>query len=177
MTEHCHPLLQPADHLPKQPDPGFSVRSLRDDEAEIGCALVRDVFERYLAAGQSPEARKLFYSFVQPAALLTRHRLNYTSWAAVSGQQLVGLLHIHARNHIALLFVSQESQRRGCARQLLRTTFQNGELRAPTTVNSGPEAVGFYSRNGFIADGPMISKYGVVHQPMRLAAIPSDMAR
>lgn len=119
----------------------------------------------------------MFHAFAQPAALLARHKTRYATWIAAEGPRLVGVLHIHARNHLSLLFVAPEWQGRGVARRLLRRACDEGALLAPLTVNSDPHAVRFYARLGFAAEGPELLKNGVRHQPMRLATLPPDWCR
>ncbi len=152
----------------------ISIHPLRPDEADEACALARAVFERFIAPAQPEAGRVLFHRFAQPAALLRRHSTRYASWVAVAGPQVIGLLHIHACNHLSLLFVAPEFQGRGIARQLLRTAAVRGGLVAPVTVNASPNAVSFYARLGFAPEGPALLKNGVHHQPMRLATPPPD---
>jgi GNAT superfamily N-acetyltransferase len=149
-------------------------RPLRRDEADEACALARDVFDRFIAPDQPKDGCAMFHRFAQPGALLRRHRTHYTSWAAVDGPRIVGLLHIHAHNHLSLLFVAPDRQGKGIARQLLRTAADAGDLVAPITVNASPNAVRFYAMLGFTPEGPELLKNGVRHQPMRLATLPSD---
>jgi GNAT superfamily N-acetyltransferase len=149
------------------PQSSILVRPLRPDEADEACALARAVFDQFIAAGQEEKGRRMFHRFAQPAALLQRHATRYTSWVAVDGPRVVGLLHIHARNHVSLLFVAPEYQGRGCAGQLLRTASASGELVAPVTVNASPNAVDFYTKAGFAPDGPQLLRNGVRFQPMR----------
>lgn len=148
-------------------------RPLRRDEADEACALARAVFDRLLAAAQPEEGRRMFHAFAQPGALLARHRTHYATWVAVDGPQIVGVLHVHARNHLSLLFVVPEFQGRGIARRLLRVAADAGGLVAPLTVNSDPSAVSFYAQLGFEAQGPELLKNGVRHQPMLLATLPT----
>lgn len=159
--------------------PAFTIlcRPLRRDEADEACTLARDVFDRFIAPDQPEEGRAMFHRFAQPTALLRRHRTRYTSWAAVDGPRLVGLLHIHAHNHLSLLFVASDCQGRGIARQLLRTAGTAGDLVAPITVNASPNAVSFYATLGFVPEGPELLKNGARHQPMRLAALPANWSR
>ena len=116
----------------------------------------------------------MFHRFAQPAALLHRHSTRYASWLAIDGPRVIGLLHIHARNHLSLLFVATEYQGQSVARQLLRTAATAGGLIAPITVNASPNAVSFYAKLGFAPEGPALLKNGVRHQPMRLPALPAD---
>lgn len=151
-------------------------RVLRPDEVDEACALACAVFDAAIAPGQSANGRRMFHRFAQPAALLRRHRTRYVTWVAVDGPRLAGLLHIHARNHVSLLFVAPERQRGRCATGLLRAAAAAGALVAPVTVNSSPNAVGFYARLGFAPEGPVLLRNGVRHQPMRLAEFPPTWA-
>ena len=151
------------------PPSSIRCRPLRPDEADEACALARAVFDQFIAPGQEEKGRRMFHRFSQPAALLQRHSTRYTSWVAVDGPRVIGLLHIHARNHVSLLFVAPEYQGHGCAGQLLHTAAASKELVAPVTVNSSPNAVGFYAKLGFAPDGPPLLRTGVRFQPMRCA--------
>ncbi|HLP09504.1 MAG TPA: GNAT family N-acetyltransferase [Opitutaceae bacterium] len=152
-------------------------RALRLDEVDEACALAREVFDRLIAAAQPEQGRRMFHAFAQPVAMTARHKARYATWVAAEGPQLVGVLHIHARNHLSLLFVAPEWQGRGIARRLLRQACDDGGLLAPLTVNSDPHAVSFYSRLGFAAEGLELLKNGVRHQPMRLRTLPPDWCR
>ncbi|MFT3828721.1 MAG: GNAT family N-acetyltransferase [Opitutaceae bacterium] len=154
--------------------PPVSCRPLRLDEVDEACALARDVFDRLIAAAQPEKGRRMFHAFAQPAAMLARHRTRYATWGAAAGPRLVGILHVHARNHLSLLFVAPEWQGRGIARSMLRRARADGGLGAPLTVNADPHAVSFYAHLGFVVDGPELLKNGVRHQPMRLAVVPAD---
>ncbi len=109
----------------------------------------------------------MFHAFAQPAALLRRHRTRYVTWVAVTGPRIVGVLHVHAANHLSLLFVDPELHGRGCARTLLRAAAAAGALVPPLTVNASPGSVSFYAKLGFSATGPALFQDGVHHQPMR----------
>ncbi len=150
-----------------QSPPPLLCRPLRADEVDEACALARTVFDRCVAPDQPEEGRRMFHAFAQPAALLRRHRKRYATWVAVAGPEIVGVLHIHAANHLSLLFVAPEHHGRGCARALLRAAAEAHALVPPLTVNASPGSVSFYARLGFAATGPARFKDGVHHQPMR----------
>lgn len=157
-----------------KPPVAIHCRPLRPDEADEACALARSVFDRYVAPEQDEKGCRMFHRFAQPSALLRRHKTRYATWVAVDGPRVVGVLHVHARNHLSLLFTAPERQGRGIARQLLHTAATSGGLIAPVTVNASPNAVTFYAKVGFTPDGPELLKNGVRHQPMRLSEWPSS---
>ena len=148
--------------------PAIQIRPLHLDEVDEACALARDVFDRFVAPGQIEKGIRMFHRFVQPAALLHRHTTRYTSWIAVDGPRVVGLLHLHACNHISLFFVAPEYQGRGYAAKLFHDVIDRRGLVLPATVNSSPNAVGFYAKLGFAPTGPEKIADGVRFQPMRL---------
>ena len=159
--------MGPNRHASVVPSAPIQIRPLRPDEADEACALARSVFDHCLAPIHGDQGRDLFHRFAQPAALLRRHARRYTSWVAVAGPEPVGLLHIHACNHISMLFVSPDKHGRGCGAGLIRAASEAGALRPPLTVNSSPNAVGFYAKLAFVPAGPEHAANGVRIQPMR----------
>lgn len=159
------------------PKPTLEYRPLRRDEADEACALCRRVFDHAVAPGQSAEGNAMFHGFARPKELLARHRTRYTTWVAVDGPRLVGVLHVHATNHISLLFVEPEYQGFGCATALLGAAAAAGDFVAPATVNSSPNSVSYYARLGFVPDGPEAVRHGVRHRPMRLGVLPGALRR
>ena len=169
----AHPRRYPI--FPRMAEPSSSplapivFRPLRADEADEACKLARDVFDRFIAPTQEEKCRQLFHRYAQPEQLIHRHTTRYTSWVAATGSQLIGLLHIHACNHIAMLFVIPELQNHHCGTELIQTAMKAGALRPPLTVNSSPNADRFYAKLGFLADGLPQTVKGVRFHPMRLA--------
>jgi GNAT superfamily N-acetyltransferase len=144
-------------------------RPIRADEVDEACKLAREVFDRFIAPTQDENCRRLFHRYAQPDQLLHRHNTRYTTWVAAAGSQVIGILHIHACNHISMLYIAPELQGHRCGSELLQTASAAGALRAPITVNSSPTADRFYARLGFAPTGPERTVNGVRFQPMRLA--------
>lgn len=162
------PTPSPQPSLPSVPHLSpIQFRPIRADEVDEACQLARDVFDRFIAPKQDENCALLFHRYAQPRQLLHRHKTRYTTWVAVAGSQLVGVLHIHARNHIAMLYIASELQGHRCGTELIETAIAAGALRAPITVNSSPNAIRFYAKLGFSLDGPLKLANGVRFQPLR----------
>jgi len=149
------------------PIPPIEIRPLRDDEADEACALAAAVFDECVAPLYGDEGRRGFLTFAQPAALLRRRTDGYVTWVAAEGPRLVGMLHVRDSSHLSMLFVERARQGAGIARQLFETALARFVLVGPLTVNSSPNAVGFYARVGFRATGPEQIKNGIRFVPMR----------
>jgi len=140
---------------------------MHDDEADEACALAVAVFDECVAPLYGDEGRRGFLIFAQPAALLRRRGEGYVTWVAASGPQIVGMLHVRDSCHVSMLFVECGRQGAGIARALFETALARFVLVGPLTVNSSPNAVGFYERVGFCATAPEQIKNGIRFVPMR----------
>jgi GNAT superfamily N-acetyltransferase len=77
------------------------------------------------------------------------------------------MLHVRDSSHVSMLFVERRRQGAGIARALFETALTRFVLVGPLTVNSSPNAAGFYARVGFRATGPEEIKNGIRFVPMR----------
>lgn len=84
----------------------------------------------------------------------TRSLLRYRYWMASEGEELLGVLGMREECHLFHLFVKHSVQGKGLGRQLWGTYLAERHSRPETvTVNSSPNAVGFYERLGFERSG------------------------
>jgi GNAT superfamily N-acetyltransferase len=95
---------------------------------------------------------------------------DYTYCVARSQGRLAGVVGLRGVSHLFHLFVAEDFQRRGLARQLWHgvesKAMQSGNLGA-FTVNASLNAIGVYERFGFVPSGPVQQADGVRFQPMR----------
>lgn len=68
-------------------------------------------------------------------------------------------------DHVRMLFIRPDRQRRGVGRRLLEHVLSQRGSRG-ITVNSAPNSDGFYLRMGFEPTGPRQEKDGIVFTPM-----------
>ncbi|PYJ23517.1 MAG: hypothetical protein DME92_00885 [Verrucomicrobia bacterium] len=129
----------------------------------------------------SPIVSSLIYRRIEPSetaaaatlyasadALSQRQVSGHATYVAERGGELVGMLHLRAPCHVAMLFVQSSLQRSGIARALLASA---GDANCEFTVNSSPNAVAAYERLGFRVTGSEQCVHGIRFIPMqRLSA-------
>jgi GNAT superfamily N-acetyltransferase len=149
-------------------------------EPEVS-ALLWSVFDRFVAPCYPPEGSEEFHHYSTPEWLATHYYTEgFFVLCARIGGSLAGVLAVRDRNHLAFLFVCEEHQRKGIARQLvaaalalcLRETPELEEL----TVFSAPGAIQVYIKMGFIATGAERQLNGIRFTPMRLAVPPANVS-
>jgi|GEM_PF-651683 len=147
---------------------------VRLDRARIPefSALVRSVFDEFVAPGYSEEGNRTFYSYIDPVEMAARFDAGQWFFACLDAGKIVGALEVRDGNHIALFFVDRRFQGRGLGRALFARYL--GELGAVgaapgfVEVNSSPYAVGIYAEMGFVPEsGPRVAD-GIEFYPMRM---------
>lgn len=134
-----------------------------DDLAEIA-ALVEAGFAATTAAHLGPEGQAVFRRFAAPEAVAARLAGSNEGWVALQDGRIAGYVEIDA-NHLRMIFVDPVLQGQGLGRRLMDHVL--GQRRGRTvTLNSAPNADGFYLRMGFRPTGPRQEKNGIVHTPM-----------
>ena len=119
--------------------------------------LVARVFEESAAPEYSAEGVQEFYRYIEPAAFRERTQTNHFSLIALVKTKVVGMIEIRSYNHVSLLFVDRDYQRRGIAKVLLNQAIQicQGYKPQPSeiSVNSSSFAVPIYEKLGFYRVG------------------------
>ncbi len=143
---------------------------LRDSEVEAASELARRAFDEYVAGQYSVEGQEEFHRYASPLALRERHRDGCLTFAAEGNGRLVGMLHLRGGNHVAMLFVEGESQRKGIGRGLLAAAIDYVLAGQPPvqalTVASTPNAVAAYRTWGFVPVGREQVLKGIRFIPM-----------
>jgi predicted GNAT family N-acyltransferase len=96
------------------------------------------------------------------------HALAY--WTDASDVQAIGTGRLLPDGHIGRMAVLKEWRGHGAGRALLRALIGAARRRGDRDVvlNSQVHALGFYSAEGFEAEGPVYEEAGIPHQVMRL---------
>ncbi len=141
------------------------IRPILPDEIPAASALIRSLFDPYLAPDYTPAGREFFWEFTAPEEI--RHRLGTDSTMLVAeiDGELVGLAKIRDRSHIACLFVAAPRQGQGVGKRLLSAAIAACRP-ARVTVHASTQAVEFYLRMGFVPDGPARQEHGIHTTPM-----------
>lgn len=143
-------------------------RRIEPSETATAAALAREVFDQFVAPYYQPEGVIEFHHYASADALSQRHVSGHVTYVAERGGESVGMLHLRAPCHVAMLFVRSSLQRSGIARALLASA---GDADCKFTVNSSPNAVAAYERLGFRVTGSEQCVQGIRFIPMqRLSA-------
>ena len=94
-------------------------RQIEPSETAAAATLAREVFDQFVAPYYQPEGVTEFHRYASAAALSQRHVSGHATYVVERGGELVGMLHLRAPCHVAMLFVRSSLQRSGIARALL----------------------------------------------------------
>lgn len=153
------------------------IRELKETEINKAHNLVESVFDRFIAPGFSNEGIDEFKDYITPERLADRLNAgNHFRVAEIAGE-LVGLIEVRNEQHVALLFVKADHQRKGVARLLLNEVVKiclqaNPDLKR-VTVNSSPNARHAYRRMGFAPASEEQEFNGIRFTPMSLDLVKS----
>ena len=139
-------------------------------EAEAVAALAEASFEEFIGSEYTPQGVEEFRKYVKPDAVRERIAQDHFVMVAMAGTTLAGMIEMRQNNHVALLFVGKEYQRRGVARELLTHALTKARRAQPdlerVTVNSSRHGVPAYEKLGFRQTGPERVVNGIVFIPM-----------
>ena len=147
------------------------VRILRKEEYPEAKALVRRVFDEFVASDCSDGGRTQFYKFLELVNAEDALARGEEFFGFFSGSELAGVLLLHNCEHIRLLYVAPEHQRRGVARKLFNAARQDAVAAKveQITVNASRYGVPAYEKIGFTATEPEQERDGIRFTPMRYA--------
>lgn len=134
--------------------------------------LALHTFDRFIGHEYSREGREAFRRYAAPEAVRFRLESGEVAFGAFDAGELVGVLEMRGKGHIALLFVDPRHHKRGIARALVTTALGWARQCEPdldrVTLNSSPYARPFYLHLGFEPLGPESEEHGIRSTPMVL---------
>lgn len=148
------------------------IRLLRENEYEAAKALIRRVFDAYIAPDYSQEGVDHFYAFLHAiGGPVQEGETPLQLFGYFMRNTLVGVIGTRDCTHICLLYVAPEYHRRGIARALFQIVRQDAVAAEAEyiTVNASPYGVPAYERLGFVAMGPEEERNGIRYTPMQYA--------
>ncbi|ESA35534.1 acetyltransferase family protein [Leptolyngbya sp. Heron Island J] len=153
-------------------DKTLTYRPLTENDILAVSELVARVFNEFVASEYSSEGVQEFHRYIQPSALRARAQTNHFSLISLEQDKVVGMIEMRGHNHVSLLFVAPEFQRRGIAKELLHQALQICRANEPRlstiSVNSSAYAVPIYERLGFRRAGERQVRNGIGFLPMLL---------
>jgi GNAT superfamily N-acetyltransferase len=160
-----------ADTVPHFPDK-ISIREMQSGEEDTVSSLIREGFFEFISPLYSEEGREEFLKYIDPGAIRERNRNNHVLYVADDRRQnrIAGIIEIRNFNHISLLFVEKQYQRRGVGRSLLNRAKElcSAQSVHEITVNASTNAVLAYEAFGFRISGEEKETNGIRYVPMTL---------
>ena len=145
-------------------------KALLSDAKDIS-ELISSLSVKFIADTFSSYGREFLLGTMTPQAIKKYIQSGYRYHVAEVDGSLVGVVAVRDNKHLYHLFVAEEYQRQGIAKELWQLAMEeclNNGNAGEFTVNSSEYAQGVYRKLGFVAQpGPRI-KNGVVFFPMSL---------
>lgn len=148
----------------------INIEELSTVDVSVYCALIREVYNEFVAPDYPEEGNLHFYTFITKDAVLERIcKGNLTLCAKINGE-MAGVCAFRDGTHMSTLFVRKKYHRRGVAGALLRKALEMLAEQYPDadrlTVNSSPYARGIYKKLGFVPTAERQQKDGIIFYPM-----------
>lgn len=151
---------------------GVLIREIHRGEEAEACQLVVESFNEFIAPGYSDEGVNEFLKYVNPESMQKRLADDSYALVAVIDGLMAGVIEVRSNNHIALLYVKKEYQRRGIAGKLVKSAIEKSRRSdrtiAEIEVNSSPYAVKIYEKLGFTGVDAEQTVNGIRFTPMKL---------
>ncbi|MBS7329839.1 GNAT family N-acetyltransferase [Lacrimispora saccharolytica] len=148
----------------------IEIRAARAEEWDDAMALAYAVFLKYESKEYGREGTEAFLNFISDELLYKLFlQGHYKLIVALCDDRIVGVASLRNGTHLSLLFVDDKYHRRGIARAMMYRfkDYLVGEGESFITVNASPYATEFYHKVGFVSEGPMQKKDGMIFTPMK----------
>ena len=150
----------------------MTYRQMKPEDIIEVSNLVSRVFNELVAPEYSSEGVQEFHRYIEPTAFQARFQKNHFSLVALAQTRVVGMIEVRGYDHVSLLFVDHDYQRRGIAKELLyqaiRICLRFKPQLLEISVNSSPFAVPIYEKLGFYQVGERQVRNGIGFIPMIL---------
>ena len=133
--------------------------------------MVNNVFDEFVGIDYSEKGKNTFKDYIIPKNILERFN-NKTSqfYIAKYSDEIIGILEIRNKDHVALFFVKKEYHGKGIGKKLfdnyIKTLKQDNNGIKAITVNSSFFAEKIYSKIGFIKIDEIQEREGIKYIPM-----------
>lgn len=131
-------------------------------------AFIKEVFDEFVGPDYAAEGKEEFYKYISTESIKNRSAKNhFMLFALDKHKQLIGLLEMRNKDHISLLFVRKDMQRKGIGRKLLSAAIEKVKPKE-ISVNSGPNSIKAYEKMGFRKCSEEKTVNGIRFTPMSL---------
>lgn len=126
--------------------------------------------QRFIFPGTSIDGINYLKELYSERSLRDLFRAGNLFLIALHADELVGALAmLEKRQHVFLMFVSEQYHRQGIGRALVQHVVDHSLAKSSISLNSSLGAIEFYQNLGFTASGPLGHKAGLDFLPMQLA--------
>jgi GNAT superfamily N-acetyltransferase len=147
----------------------MDIRQITQQEVSPALELIWNVFNEFEAPEYSNEGIKTFEKFIRDNDAIALLEI----YGAFEHDNLLGVIAVRGKNHIAMFFLRKQYHRKGIGRKLFEYALQNCDSDS-ITVNSSPYAVPIYQRLGFVNTNEEQTVDGIRFTPMLYAIRKKD---
>ena len=146
----------------------YQIEELKLENLEEALKVIKDTFMKFEAPDYSDKGIENFFKFANYESIKEMLNKNMKMYVAKVNEKIVAVIGYRDNSHINLLFVLEEYQHNGIARNLFNLVIDNckNENTKKVTVNSSPYAHNVYLKFGFIYDSEMKEVDGIKFYPM-----------
>jgi GNAT superfamily N-acetyltransferase len=145
-----------------------------EQENEI-YALIRKVYDEFVAPDYSDEGNKFFYNWIAPEKIAERQRVGRNMLVAMIDSKIAGVIETRDNSYVSLLFVLKEYQGLGIAKKLFHEALKNCQKTDPYIdkfyVHASPFSVPVYKKLGFAETDSMQEQNGIKYLPMEMKIV------
>lgn len=146
------------------------IREARVDDGREISDLTTRLLHTFLKPDLTEEGENILLETLTPEAVRERIESgHYSTYLALEGKRVVGIISMKEVTHLYHLFVSESHHGLGIGKMLWETALrecQSDSQVKEITVNASGYAVGFYQKIGFRSTGPAECKNGIRSTPM-----------
>ena len=141
------------------------------EEIELFSKLINTVFDEFVGNDYSVEGNNTFKDYIKPQNIMEILKNSENKFfVAKYNNEIIGVLQIRNKGHIALFFVKKEFHNKGIGKNLFGNYLEmlkkeNIGINI-VTVNSSIYAENIYSKMGFIKVNEIQEKNGIKYIPM-----------
>jgi GNAT superfamily N-acetyltransferase len=139
----------------------MDIRKITQQEVDSALELIWNVFNEFEAPEYSNEGIKTFEKFIHDNSAIALLEI----YGTFDCDNLIGVIAIRSKSHIAMFFVKKQYHRKGIGRKLFEYALQNCDSDS-ITVNSSPYAVPIYRCLGFANTNEEQTVDGIRFTPM-----------
>jgi N-acetylglutamate synthase-like GNAT family acetyltransferase len=145
----------------------MSIRKINSEDLRSVSSICIDAFMGAVAPTLEEEGIQTFQSIASISSLESRMEADNEMLVYEENHQVVGFLELKEGRHIAMLFVSPNSQKNGVGKSLISEILTSAKSDV-ITVSASLTSVPAYLHYGFECAGDVAESSGLKYQPMQI---------